>query len=618
MRSVTTKKILLHKLLIFILISGSMNCFAQDQTDNNDSRTIKFNNDLLREEVYIATDREVYSAGEVIWFNSWVLNKHTQSLSSLSKILYIEILNPANKPTKQVAVLIKNGSGSGQLELDDSLSSGVYTINAYTNWMKNFLPENSFTKNIEIYNPAHPGTFRSRVPSFNIFDSASFIDSNKPALKDFLDPAESNNDILNVCFPERAGARSKIILDLELKDNPEHKNSTACLSVSVAPLCCKAKNNYTAHPANSLSYLFSENHYPGNLATMAESIGFKHKPENEGHIIAGTLTENDGFPTRRGEIVVLSVPGKNPLFQYTKTDAHGRFSFKIPIRYGITDLIIQSYSNPDNSKIIIDSPFYADYLQSETRIDSIVNEVPDCINDIVANHQIGLIYESNKTSVPDSLPLIAPVTIKRFYGKPDVEIILKDWQLMQNIEEIFFEIIPNVRLRKTGSVFKIEMTDSYGNLLYDSPPVMMIDGVVIFDPGLIAGLDPEKVEKIDIIKRQYMVGEFLFNGIVNIITINGDFRNIPLPQSAVRIPLEILDPPRRFAAPAYTSQPAGNSHEPDFRNTLYWNPEIQINSDKKTEIEFWSSDKKGLFQICIQGVLNNNRFICIKDTIMIQ
>jgi len=36
--------------------------------------------------------------------------------------------------------------------IPDTISTGEYTLRAYTNWMKNFLPENCFIKELKIFN----------------------------------------------------------------------------------------------------------------------------------------------------------------------------------------------------------------------------------------------------------------------------------------------------------------------------------------------------------------------------------------------------------------------------------------------------------------------------------
>ena len=82
----------------------------------------------------------------ILWFSVYLIDRQSAKSSGDSKIVYFEILNPDNRPVVQKRVSLEQGYGPGQVVLPDTLSSGVYTIRAYTNWMKNFLPENCFKK----------------------------------------------------------------------------------------------------------------------------------------------------------------------------------------------------------------------------------------------------------------------------------------------------------------------------------------------------------------------------------------------------------------------------------------------------------------------------------------
>ena len=119
-----------------------------------------------REEVYIHTDREDYIAGEEMWFSVYVIDRQSSNPSPYSNIVYFELLNMDNNPVIQKRILVTNGSGPGQVVLPDSLSSGNYTLRAYTNWMRNFLPANCFMKDINIYNTFSNHAFKVK-PEFD-------------------------------------------------------------------------------------------------------------------------------------------------------------------------------------------------------------------------------------------------------------------------------------------------------------------------------------------------------------------------------------------------------------------------------------------------------------------
>jgi hypothetical protein len=135
----------------------------------------------------------------------------------------------------------------------------------------------------------------------------------------------------------------------------------------------------------------------------------------------------------------------------------------------------------------------------------------------------------------------------------------------------------------------------------------MIDGIIIKDAGLIANLDPEIVEKIDVIREKYLVGKYFFPGIINVITKAGDFSSVSLPDYMIRMPYRVVEPVKSFVSPDYSSEEVRDNRIPDYRNTLYWNPCVKPDKDGKARVEFWSSDNKADYIINIQGITTEGK-----------
>ena len=55
----------------------------------------------------------------------------------------------------------------------------------------------------------------------------------------------------------------------------------------------------------------------------------------------------------------------------------------------------------------------------------------------------------------------------------------------------------------------------------------MVDGIIISDPSIIVEMNPENVERIDVVSTEYMVGGYHFYGIVNVVTKEGNFNYFP-------------------------------------------------------------------------------------------
>ncbi len=110
------------------------------------------------ESVYVTTDRNIYFAGEDIWFSPLCLDGPNE-ISTRSKVVYLELLNTLNEPVAQTMVFLKDGQGDGNLTVPSYISSGFYVLRAYTNYMKNFGAESFFYKKLLLLNPVQGGQF---------------------------------------------------------------------------------------------------------------------------------------------------------------------------------------------------------------------------------------------------------------------------------------------------------------------------------------------------------------------------------------------------------------------------------------------------------------------------
>ena len=112
---------------------------------------------LLREKIFVQTDRNFYVAGNILWFSLFDVDGIYNRPLDLSKVAYLELLDGNNKPVLQAKIALKNGRGNGSLELPFSLLSGNYILRAYTAWMKNFPPQDWFSRVVTIVNTTRAG-----------------------------------------------------------------------------------------------------------------------------------------------------------------------------------------------------------------------------------------------------------------------------------------------------------------------------------------------------------------------------------------------------------------------------------------------------------------------------
>lgn len=107
---------------------------------------------LPSELVSLRTDRNIYVAGEVLWFAATCEQAYPTELR-LSSTLYLELLNDQGKAVIQQKYSLVDGHSSGGAELPDVIESGHYFLRAYTQYQRNFPPESYATCLITILNP---------------------------------------------------------------------------------------------------------------------------------------------------------------------------------------------------------------------------------------------------------------------------------------------------------------------------------------------------------------------------------------------------------------------------------------------------------------------------------
>jgi hypothetical protein len=322
--------------------------------------------------------------------------------------------------------------------------------------------------------------------------------------------------------------------------------------------------------------------------------------EKDEHELRGRLIHSQQT-TEANPLMFMCIPGKKSVFRYSDTDSEGRFSFGLHVDQAVNDLVIMPDRFTGNDRIIIESPFSDRYPSYEKSTAADIKTVPAYIPKWSINYQVGRIYRASPRG-KNIEPSARPLRKTRFYGVPDYEIKMGDYIKLPVMEEVIFELLPQVSLKKKNGTYEITVSEYINDGYYSSTPVLMIDGVVIRDASVIVGLDPENVEAIDVIKGKYVVGRFIFTGLINFITKAGNFSNILLPDYMTRSLYRVTDPIPSFVSPDYSSPDTKSSRIPDYRNTLYWDPSVRPGTDGKTTIGFWSSDNSSDYIVRVEGI----------------
>ncbi|WP_462251108.1 TonB-dependent receptor [Ekhidna sp.] len=122
------------------------------------------------EKVYLHLDKKYYGSGDNLWFKSYLVNSVDHIPSTISKTLYVELLNSQGTVIDSLVLFSENGTSDGNFKLSKKLKSGEYQVRAYTNWMRNFDDEFIFRKNFKILNPLNSSEeSNANVPNDSIY-----------------------------------------------------------------------------------------------------------------------------------------------------------------------------------------------------------------------------------------------------------------------------------------------------------------------------------------------------------------------------------------------------------------------------------------------------------------
>lgn len=141
----------------FLLYIGmlSVSLFMTAQTSLIDGLYEMQQNPRLKEKVYVHTNKTAYFSDDIIWFKAYVGDSINHP-SVRTKILEVKLFDENGTQMFAKNIAITEGTGLGQIELNDAIAPGVYYLQARTNYMRNFGKEYQYLQEITILGQLPP------------------------------------------------------------------------------------------------------------------------------------------------------------------------------------------------------------------------------------------------------------------------------------------------------------------------------------------------------------------------------------------------------------------------------------------------------------------------------
>ena len=111
------------------------------------------------EKAYLHLDNSAYFLGDMLRMPAYVMDTDTKRLTDKSKVLYIEMMAPEGYVVERRTYPLANGRCAGDVYLRPLLLSGLYEIRAYTRYMQNEGQTNCFSQVVPVYEQVKNGQY---------------------------------------------------------------------------------------------------------------------------------------------------------------------------------------------------------------------------------------------------------------------------------------------------------------------------------------------------------------------------------------------------------------------------------------------------------------------------
>lgn len=144
------KSLILLCLLFSFFINSTIT--AQENKKELITKTLTDYFLLERENIHVQSNKNVYMTNEQIWFKGYVFHRKKNMPFFTTVNVYMNLLDETGNIVQSQLLYANIGSFSGNIKLNDSLKSGKYYLQFYTNWMNNFVEDESAVYEISIIN----------------------------------------------------------------------------------------------------------------------------------------------------------------------------------------------------------------------------------------------------------------------------------------------------------------------------------------------------------------------------------------------------------------------------------------------------------------------------------
>lgn len=516
---------------------------------------------LGQERVFVSTDKDIYLAGEDVWYSLYCFDEKSGNLSDLSDVAYLQFVSNDGVAATAKGALI-GGRGCGRFRIPMTLPTGNYSIVSYTKCDGGDAQGEFNGKVISIFNTSTTARVQGGVVSRGQERAVAYKPDSKGDVK--ITVGQAQDGVVPV-----------------LIENGENENID--LSISVFHL-------------DELEEL-SGSYNTTSLLERKGDFGKVDEIDYAGEIVTVQVEGKDGS-SAAGRYVYMSAMGNTDDVYINKVREDGTVVYHTGNIMGQRDLVfeVDGYTSDLSSEPAVKIK-QREYLR-------IVAQIPPL--EIVPQMERALVERGRRMQISrrfeaDTLWEMCHKKDNSFLGNtPPLVYNLDDYTRFQNLEEVLREYVDFVRVRRSGGVAEIKV-------LWESQTkcLALLDGIPVSDHSVILGIDQHLIKQIVVYPKRYMLNHFMFDGVVNFITYKGDMAGVRLPRNVSIVGFEGVSWPQAFIG----MKAASEKGYPNFLSTIYWNPIVDIPANGEFEFKCHLPQYEGKFKVVIEGLTEEGREI---------
>ena len=490
-----------------------------------------------KEYIQAFIDKDCYLTGEQILVHVSVTDEKLQPMG-MSKVAYVEVCD-----TKQMhaggLVHLTNGEGWAAIDLPGSMHSGNYQMNVYTRYQRNFGKDCYYKRIVSIVNLLNP----------SIDDDIDFIE-----LK--ADENGSVNGNISLTDKKEYSVREKVSVEI-----PQIEGSSFTVSVTRKDMITSLKSTNSTEPV------------------FKPYSGLRYVPEVEGHIVTAKVTDNNKVYNSR-----LALVGKDASIFDGQIQKNGKMRYYTSNLYGALTVCVNGYTFDDNPvKMEFEAPYEIVLPDSLPALNVYYKEKD------LKDRSISAQIEKSKRDI--TLGTIISHETKVLGMSPDYFYDLDEYTKFRTIREILIEFVAGIRARNVNKHKQLFTFDQDTHNYSRWAALVLLDGMPVYDIDALMEYDARRIKYVQIYRGRFQFGNDPCQGVISFISRKGSLQDFQVDPGTQMYTYDFPQNRPVFLSPIYDDN---TTRQPDFRHTLYFNPQVSGNCD------FYTSDLPGTYEISLQ------------------